>query len=120
MHRLNIHNIDGKGDLEKECVWLDAQEDIADLSFYLICDTTYTDDNHISNELRHTYWFPKKEIKKGDWIKLMTKNGQSSSVPNDRKTTTHVFYWGLGKTVWNKDGDCAVLFKLESWKTKKS
>lgn len=30
---------------------------------------------------------------------------------------THNFFWNLGKTVWNKDGDAVTLFSLESWKT---
>ena len=29
--RLAIHSIEGKGELAKECVWLDAQEDVANL-----------------------------------------------------------------------------------------
>jgi hypothetical protein len=120
MHRLDIHSVAGKGILTEEHVWLEVKDDIADLRFYLLCDTTYTDDEHISNELRHTFWFPQKAVSKGDWIKLMTKAGQNTTSSNDRKTTTHIFFWGLGSTVWNKNGDCAVLFKIESWKTKRA
>ena len=50
---LKVHSIDGKGKLENEVIWIDVVEAVDDLSNYLICDTTYTDDNHISNELRH-------------------------------------------------------------------
>jgi hypothetical protein len=57
---LKVHSIDGKGKLENEVIWVDVVKAVDDLSNYLICDTTYTDDNHISNELRHVYWFPKK------------------------------------------------------------
>lgn len=117
MSALKVHSTDGKGDLSKECVWLSVSEDIADISFYLLCDTTYTSDDKVSNELRHMYWFKKKSIKKGDWIKLMTKDGKDSSSNNDRGTITHTLYWNLGKTVWNKDGDAAILFNLSGWKT---
>jgi hypothetical protein len=120
MHRLEVVSIEGKGDLDTECVWLIAKENIERIELYIICDTTYTDDDHISNELRHMYWFPKRAVSRGDYIKLATKRGQNIVVDNKSNTKTHIFYWGLGHTVWNKDGDCAVLFKLEDWKTKRA
>lgn len=117
--KVKIHSIADKGNLEKEVIWIEVLEDVADLSYYMICDTTYTDDDHISNELRHIYWFPKQSVKKGDWIALYTKDGKKSASSNNRGTTTHTFYWNLSRTIWNKDGDCAVLFKLETWKAQK-
>ena len=113
--KLKIYKIEGKGDLDKEVIWFDVVEDISDLVYYIVSDTTYTDDNHISNELRHIYWFPSKSVKKGDWIALRTKNGTNSTVKNDRGGNTHTFYWNLGRTIWNKDGDAAILFKVENW-----
>lgn len=114
---LKIHSIAGKGNLANEVIWLEVIEDVGDLSYYLVCDTTYTDDRHISNELRHVHWFPKKSVKKRDWIALHTKTGKNSTGTNDRGTTTHHFYWNLSRTIWNKDGDCAVLFELKTWET---
>lgn len=114
---LKVHSIENKGKLDEECVWIDVKEEITNLSYYAICDTTYTDDHHISNELRHIYWFANQGAKKNDWIKLMTKSGANTTTTNNRKTTTHIFYWGLGKTVWNKDGDAAVLFQFADWAT---
>lgn len=119
MSKLKIHSVDGKGDLSKECVWLQVLEDIPDLGSYMICDTTYVDANHVSNELRHLYWFPTKAAKKGDWVRLMTTSGTNTTTDNNSKTKTHTFYWKLGKTVWNKDGDAAILFDLSKWSTLK-
>lgn len=113
--KIKIHSIEGGGDLNKEAVWLDVQEDVPNLAFFAICDSTYTNEHQISNELRHIYWFPARQVKKGDWIKLMTKEGVSQTATNDRGTATHIFFWNLGRTIWNKAGDCAVLFGLESW-----
>jgi hypothetical protein len=115
--KLKIHSVDNKGELENEVIWIDVLEDISDLSYYMVCDTTYTDDNHISNELRHVFWFPKKSVKKGDWIALRTKNGTNTAGSNNRGTATHTFFWKLGRTIWNKDGDCAVLLELTTWNT---
>lgn len=120
MSNLKLHSIEGKGDLTKECVWLDVLEDVASLSHYLVCDTTYLDPAHISNELRHMYWFKNKSVKKGDWLKVMTKKGVDATASNDRGTTTHIFYWKLDRTVWNKDGDAAVLFNINTWNTLRS
>lgn len=120
MSKIKIHSIEGKGELEKECVWLDVLEDVPDLAFYMLCDTTYSDDKHISNELRHMYWFASKAVKKGDWIKVLTKAGTNTTSSNDRKTTTHILHWKLGKTVWNKDGDTAVLFSLSTWSSQRA
>ncbi len=119
MKNLKIHNIESKGDISKECIWLDVLEDMNDLDHYILCDKTFTNSNETSNELRHMYWFPKKILKKGDWIKLSTGPGTDGTFSNSRKTTTHCFYWKLGKTVWNKDGDVATLFHINEWVTKK-
>lgn len=77
--KLKIHNIENKGELENEAIWIDVLEDVSNLSYYMVCDTTYADNNHISNELRHVFWFPNKPVKKGDWIALRTKNGTNTA-----------------------------------------
>jgi hypothetical protein len=112
--KLAIRSVRSKGDIKKECVWLDVNDDIDDLHHYAICDTTY-DDGHVSNELRHIYWFTTKAVKKNDRIKLVTKPGRDRAVTT-RNKTTHVFHWRLGKTVWNKSGDTAVLLEIDEWK----
>lgn len=114
--KLKVIAVQGQGILEKEAVWLEALEQCS-IEKYIICDTTYTDDRHISNEVRHAFWFPPNAIAKGDLVALWTKSGTNGPVRNDRQTTTHQYYRNLGRTVWNKDGDCAVLFHLLDWVT---
>ena len=105
------------GDLEKERIVLKAFAQI-DIGRYMLCDTTYTEDDTVSNKVRHTFWFPDKVIKEGDFVALYTKTGADREHSNKANTTTHCFYWGLDRTIWNKDGDAAVLFELESWSFK--
>ena len=62
----------------------------------MICDTTYTEDHHISNELRHVYWFRKTSVKKGDWIKLLTTNGENTTTSNKSQHDYSHFLLGLG------------------------
>jgi hypothetical protein len=118
MRNLDIHSIEGMGKLDTECVWLEVKKDIPNLSEYLLCDATLTDNNQVFSELRHTYWFTARSVKQRDWVKLMTMTGTKTSMTNKRGTTTHVLYWGLDRTIWNKGGDCAILFHLNSWNVK--
>lgn len=90
------------------------------LHHYILADTTYTDETHISNKLRHMYWFLNKEVIAGDKVVIYTKVGASSSVSiNSGKNTKYTYYWNLGSSVWNNTGDAAILFNINTWKAKK-
>lgn len=116
--KLKINSLVNKGDQNKERIWFNVVED-CDLKYYLVTDTTYTSENAISNKLRHVYWFSSKSVKAGDYVVLHTKKGQQTETGNDKGTRTHVYYWGLDRAVWNDAGDCAVLFEVKAWMTKK-
>lgn len=116
MNKLSILNVRHKGILSEERIRLKVIEDIPNLEFYLLCDTTFNGEVR-SNERRHLFWFPKKAVKKGDFIQVFTKVGTDSDFRNTAKSTTHRFYWNMGNTVWNKSGDQAFVFKIESFKT---
>lgn len=113
---LKIVKIIDRGIVGKERLWLKVLED-TDIQYYVVFDTTYTTANTISNLQRHAYWFDTKQVRSGDSILLYTKDGKPSSKQNADGTTTHFFYWGLDKTIWNQAGDCAVLFEISSWAT---
>ena len=117
--KLEIVKINNRGDQTQEYVTLRVLED-ANLEFCLLTDTTYTDDTHISNKLRHLYWFSQKAVKKGDFVWLYTGKGTNTSRGNDSQTTTHIFYWGLSQPIWNNNADCAVLFEVNAWQTRRS
>ncbi|MEF1254369.1 hypothetical protein [Vibrio sp. M260112] len=112
--KLEVTEIKNCGTLNQEYVKISVTSD-CNLSYYLLTDTTYTSSDTISNKLRHVYWFRNKEVKKGDTIYLYSCKGSDSS-----NSGTHKFYWNLGKSVWNNDGDAAVLFKISTWKTTKA
>ncbi|MDD0841485.1 hypothetical protein [Pseudomonas sp. Gutcm_11s] len=112
---LKILSVHGHGDHKEEYVLLEAIED-CDVGRFQLCDTTFTRDGKVSNKLRHTYWFPDKEVKKGDLISVWTKTGSDTTTKNKKGTPVHRFYWGLTKAVWNDDGDCAVLQYIGAWK----
>ena len=46
-----------------------------DIGYYVVFDTTFLEDGNVSNKVRHSYWFPDKEVQAGDLVVLYTKQG---------------------------------------------
>lgn len=114
--KLKIVRIIDRASATDERLWLKVLQD-ADLSFYVVLDTSYVDDNHISNLQRHAHWFETKHVKTGDSVVLYTRKGTPTSKTNQDGTTSYFLYWGLEHPIWNNSGDCAVLLELNSWIT---
>lgn len=114
-----ILSIHGHGKANEERVWLNVLAD-CDLGFYALADTTYNDNDKISNKLRHFYWFPHKDVKKGDYIILSTGTGKNTSYRDKDGDMIHEFYWRLGNPIWNDDGDIAVLLHTSEWQSTKA
>lgn len=66
-------------------------------------------------KIRHTYWFPDKNVNKGDLISVWTKSGENKKTTSKSGNPLHRFYWGLESAVWNDEGDCAILFEINTW-----
>jgi hypothetical protein len=116
MH-LNIHSVTDKGVKGKEIIWLRASA-TCNAREFLLADTTFNDDQKVSNELRHLYWFPNTALNAEDWIALHSGEGLNTTRTDDKRQTIHDFYWGLGVTVWNKGGDRALLFRQADFSSK--
>jgi len=106
---VKIHN---QGGSEEEYVSLKVVND-CDTGEFILADTTYTSDGKISAKLRHTFWLPDEDVEAGDFIRIHTGIGKDRSASNTGGSTTHHFYWGLKKSVWNDDEDCAMLFHYD-------
>lgn len=114
---IEIKYVRDAGNLAKERLILKATSD-DEIGNYILFDTTYLENDKVSNEIRHSLWFPDGEVKENDLIVVYTKSGKDSKMENENETTSHFFYMGLGKTIWNENGDCAVLMKISSWQNK--
>jgi hypothetical protein len=114
---VEIRSIRDPGDLANERLVLRVLKD-CDIGRYLTFDTTYTQDGKVSNLVRHPYWFPDKEVNAGDLVVLYTKTGRRSQLSNDDGSSSHFFYRGLDRTIWNQSGDCAVVLEILNWTTK--
>jgi hypothetical protein len=116
--KLQIRSVKDHGDVKKERIVLEALGD-TNVGTYIVSDTTYYSDKEISNELRHVFWIPDKQVEGGDLVVVYSRSGKNKTEKNKNGNSTHFFYWGLDKTVWNKNGDAAVLFSLSDWAFKK-
>ncbi|MDE1645497.1 hypothetical protein [Klebsiella pneumoniae] len=109
---LKIHGVKNAGEVGKEKLIIKVTAD-CNLINFMVIDCTYDDEGQSSNKHRHVYMFPEKEVNVGEYIILYTGSGTDrTGVWNrDNDTVTHRFYWGLDTTVWNEDGDEALILK---------
>lgn len=83
------------------------------ISNYIVMDTTYDEDGKEKNVWRHALTLPDLEVKKGDQVKIYTRNGTSRSVlSKSGDCHLHFVYWGLNTHIWNNEGDIAYLFHV--------
>ncbi len=113
--KLKFVSIQSHGDYNKEFADLQATED-CDIGKYLLTDSTYTKENTVSNKLRHVYWFPDKQVKAGEYVRIFTRPGTSDTITSPNGSVIHKLYWGLKTAVWNDDGDSAILMEIAAWK----
>ena len=110
--RLSVTQIADKDSEGKERLVIEVLED-CNLFDYMVLDTTYDNDNSVSNLLRHCYLFPNHEVKKGEAVLLYSTKGKSYKGQfSNSKRTYHAFYWGLDKSIWNNEKDKALLLKI--------
>ncbi|MBY4951223.1 hypothetical protein [Pantoea sp. DY-17] len=115
--KLKILNVKDKGNPALERVRLVATEDDVDLRDFIIMDNTFDLDDRKSNKYRHCYDFEphKIKLKRKDRVVLHTCSGKNKTISNknDEDISVYHIYWGLGHSVWNKEGDTAHL--IEVW-----
>lgn len=101
---------------EKEQIVLKVARD-CNLWPYIIFDTTYGEEGGTSNVYRHSFIFPNLNVSAGDYVVIRTRKGETESFKNRAKTNTYIFYWGFdeGVKLWNKEGDKALIVKVEEY-----
>ena len=113
---LKILGIFGQ-DTNDERLTLDVLND-CNIKNYIIMDTTYDDDESISNKWRHALHLPDIMVKKGDQVKIYTRKGKNRTVrAKSNACDLHFVYWGLDGNIWNKEGDIAYLYEIADYNT---
>lgn len=114
---LVIQKIVTPGKLDTERVLFKVENDAA-IGFYGIFKTIEIGEKTLSSNIRKSYWFPDKDVKKGDLVVLYSKVGINTERKEADGSTVHFFYWGNDATQWEKrekDSDAVVLFKIDEW-----
>lgn len=111
---IKIGRIVDRGNLEKERIIFSVTENDF-LGAYLALKTKKTGEKAISSKTEATYWFPDKDVKKGDLVVLYSKKGINTEKTNTDSTTTHFLYWESSNVLWNGSEDAVVLLRLQEW-----
>lgn len=85
------------------------------LGYYGIFKSKKIGEDSVSSAIKKTYWFPDRDVKKGDFVVLYSKVGVNTSKINTDGTTSHFFYWGMSEPLWSENDDAAILFRLDTW-----
>lgn len=110
---IKVLEIKDSGDFMNERILFSVEEK-CNLGRFLVAHSRLLSEKVFSSKLQEIYWFPDKEISKGDLVVLYSKRGESNSVLNADGTNTHFYYWGLDKPLANPERDCLVLLDA-SW-----
>lgn len=108
---LKINKLGKNGDASQEYLLLEATEDL-NLQDYAVVDRTFDETGNVSNVFRHTYRFPAKPVKKGEFVSLRTGKGKDELTALNNGKPLHRFYWGSDAAVWND----AAAESVEVWK----
>jgi hypothetical protein len=111
--KIRIKAVRYKGNISSERLVLQVLAD-ADIGAYAVFKTEVSQGS-VSNEIKASYWFPDKLVEAGDLVVLCTKEGVDKEKLNESGSTTHFFYWGKTKPVWNVDNRAAVLLRIAEW-----
>ncbi|MGN5981508.1 MULTISPECIES: hypothetical protein [Serratia] len=117
---LEISFVSDHGNISMERIVLRSSSNEVHIWHYLLSDSTYHSDGTASNKLRHVFDFDSLsaiKLNEGDIVILYTGKG-TDQVNEHNGVKVYSLHWGLSETVWNKDGDEAVLIKAAS-RTKK-
>jgi len=114
---VEIKLIRDHGILDDERLVLNVLKD-CNIGYYIVFDSTYSSDGELTNLVRHSYWFPDEKVSEGDIVVLYTKKGNQSTKRNKSGNSSHFFYQGMDKTIWNQEKDCAVILEINSWQSK--
>lgn len=96
---------------DKERIELEATGNDNTINYILIyqsCD----EDIEIVNKCRDAFWFPNQSFKKGDIIRIFTKEGKTSSVLLTNTCKRYTFYWGLKAVEKNENREKPKLLRI--------
>jgi hypothetical protein len=113
---IEIVGIKEKGNLDKERIVLKALSDL-ELGFVMVFLTVGIKGKSFTSTPESVFWFPDKQVSKGDLIVLYTKKGKNTEHKNAGGNTSHFFYMNIDKHYFDTPDKIAVLIEANGWKT---
>jgi len=113
---IEINGVIGDDHIDTERLIFKVKQD-DNLSDYVVVDSQSTMFGRVPKKDRHIFWFPNREVKKGDTVILYTKRGKPGFM--DKDETRHVFYWNLDNGIWTSKNDSAILLHISNSGVKK-
>lgn len=114
---LQIRHVHNASTPKGEYVVLQATAD-TNLHYYAVVDSTFNADGSMSNEHRHVYFFPGKEVKKDDYIVLSSGTGTNGAIGIFTNGNSYYeYFWRSDICIWNDGGDNASLIKYYNGNT---
>jgi hypothetical protein len=111
--KLQIVEIQNQCYFEQEYVLIRATED-CNVGGAILAVSVLAGEDQVSGTIRHAFWLPDQELKKGECIAVWTRPRKASFTWGPGGTFYHVG-WGHTAPIWN-DPEChAVLFEPAVW-----
>ena len=111
--RVELQEVKGRNTSEERII-LKVNEDCL-LNFYFIFNTKKLPNDKISKSVKHPFWLPKKEVKKGDLVVIYSKIGTSSFKVNDDKTSSYFYYRNFESPILIDD-EIVLVVELNTWR----
>ncbi|MEJ6399363.1 hypothetical protein [Yoonia sp. 208BN28-4] len=116
--KIELRSIIGAGNLSIERVTLRIVADL-DIGDYMLAQSFMFDEQPSTN-LQNCFWFPFKEVSKGDLIVLYSKEGTQREKPLSTGANAHFFYLDLKQPIWDDSDMGAVIIETPDWVSKPS
>lgn len=109
---MDLMIIDAVNESDEEYVELEALTDL-NLENFMIRDETFDEEGNPSNKHPHVFFFPYREINRGDKVRIYTNGVRNSRRLLPTGKTLHIFNWGIDSGVWNDSpGDMVQLYRI--------
>lgn len=115
---LTLVGVRDAGTIATERVILRVSSDV-NLIRYLVLNATHGKAKEIRDLNKNVFWFPKRTVESGDYVRVYTRvgiNSQHDGTYGGNAAHFHDFFWNRKSPIWGGDASAAVLIEIASWR----
>jgi hypothetical protein len=112
--KVSLAGIYDRGSHEKERVHFRADYDL-NLSFFVLLDTVRINTTEVSAGNLKAYWFPPRQIPRGQHIVVYTRAGNTNVETRKDGAIYHFLFRGLPNSLYSLPEASAVLMEVQTW-----